>query len=59
MKSFWVGFVAGLWLIISPWLLGFSGISPAKWSSVAAGLILALVFGWEIFGEKEEGKSDQ
>ncbi len=54
MKSFWVGFIAGLWLIISPWLLGFSGISLAKWDSVFVGLILALVFGWEIFGEKEE-----
>lgn len=59
MKSFWTGFVAGLWLIISPWLLGFNGISLAKWSAVFVGLILALVFGWEIFGDKEADKSEE
>lgn len=59
MKTYWTGFVVGIWLIISPWILGFSGISLAKWDSVFIGLILTLVFGWEIFGEKEENKNDQ
>jgi hypothetical protein len=58
MKTYWTGFVIGVWLIISPWILGFSGISLAKWDSVFIGLILTLVFGWEIFGEKEEGESN-
>lgn len=54
MKTYWTGFVIGIWLIVSPWILGFSGISLVKWDSVFIGLILTLVFGWEIFGEKEE-----
>lgn len=54
MKTYWTGFVIGIWLIVSPWILGFSGISLAKWDSVFIGLILTLVFGWEIFGEREE-----
>lgn len=54
MKTYWTGFVIGIWLIVSPWILGFSGISLVKWDSVFIGLILTLVFGWEIFGEREE-----
>ena len=52
-NSLWVGFIAGVWLIISPWILGYSGISLAKWNAVLVGLILVIVFAWEIFGEKE------
>ncbi|MDO8504923.1 MAG: SPW repeat protein [Candidatus Liptonbacteria bacterium] len=57
MSSAWTGLAIGVWLIISPWLLAFSEISPAKWSSVFTGLILTIVFAWEIFGEKEEEKN--
>jgi len=57
MNSSWIAFGLGIWLIISPWLLGFGGISLAKWGSVMVGLILAVTFAWELFAEKEEGKS--
>lgn len=56
MKSSWAAFCIGIWLIAAPWLLGFSGISLARWSSALAGLILAVTFAWELFGEKEDKK---
>lgn len=37
--------------MISPWILGFSNISIAKWSNVIFGLVLILVNAWIIFGE--------
>lgn len=54
MNSSWIAFGFGIWLIVSPWLLGFAGISLAKWSSVIVGLVLAVVFAWELFAEKGE-----
>lgn len=53
-KPLYLAFGAGIYLIISPWLLGFNGINLAKWSSVLVGLVLSVFFAWEIFGEKEE-----
>lgn len=57
MNSSWIAFGLGIWLVLAPWLLGFAGISLAKWSSVLAGLALAVIFAWELFAEKEEDKS--
>lgn len=54
MASFWIGFISGIWLIVSPWILDFNGISLAKWGAVLVGLILAITFAWELFGEKEQ-----
>ena len=47
----WAAFIGGLALIISPWVLGFSAISLAKWCNVLAGLALAIVGAWGLFGE--------
>jgi len=38
-----VNAVAGAWLIVSPWVLGFQGISPAMWTMVATGIVLGAV----------------
>ncbi len=41
---------AGIWMMITPWVLGFSSISPAKWNSLIVGLVLVLLNIWIIFG---------
>jgi hypothetical protein len=48
----WVSLFLGLWLIVSPWLLGFSSISLMKWSDILSGLFLVIINAWVIFGEK-------
>jgi SPW repeat len=45
----WTAFAAGLILIVSPWVLGFSDISLAKWCNVSVGIVLAVVGAWMIF----------
>ena len=55
----WTELVLGLWVLISPWVLGFSTISLAKWSSVLVGIILVLAAVWERFGGKSGGMPDE
>lgn len=50
-KLFVSGFVISLWILVSPWVLGFSGLDVAKWNNVMAGLGLGLVWLWIYFGE--------
>jgi len=38
-----VNAVAGAWLIVSPWVLGFSGMTAAIWTMVATGIVLGAV----------------
>lgn len=51
----WVNLVAGLWLIIAPFALGFRTDQAAAWSSVAGGVLIALFAAWALF-EKDINK---
>jgi hypothetical protein len=44
----------GIWLVLSPWILGFYKFAPALWSSIIAGVISGLLGLWEMFGRDEE-----
>ncbi len=37
--------IAGIWLIISPFVLGQAAVRPDDWSNVIAGLVV-LILGW-------------
>ena len=39
----WANLVLGLWLVLSPWILGFSGTSSAAWNAVILGLLVGLL----------------
>jgi hypothetical protein len=51
MVEYWTTLVIGLMMIISPWVLGFSDISLAKWCNILLGLALAIMSAWRLFGE--------
>ncbi len=38
-----VNAVAGVWLVVSPWVLGFQANMPAMWTMVAIGIVLGAV----------------
>ena len=44
----WGNVVLGLWLVISPWLLGFNGIMAAMWNAVIVGAIVAILALWAL-----------
>ena len=48
-----IAITLGVWVVVSPWVLGFYNVTPALWSSVASGAIVALVGLWELFGSDE------
>ena len=39
----WANVVLGLWLIASPWILGFSGLTAAAFNAVIVGALVALL----------------
>lgn len=38
-----ISLILGIWLFVSPWVLGFNGIDAAFWNAVAFGLVLVLM----------------
>lgn len=55
--SSWFGKIAvvlGIWIVISPWVLGFASFAPALWSNIAVGAAVALLGFWQIFGRDDE-----
>ena len=45
----WINAILGVWLIISPWVLGFAMVQPAVWSCVVLGVIVALASIWGLW----------
>jgi len=39
----WITLILGIWVFISPWLLGFSDNAAGLWSNILSGLILVIV----------------
>jgi hypothetical protein len=45
----WANLVLGLWMIVSPWVLGFAAVAEANYVAVLAGLIIATLAGVELW----------
>jgi len=44
----WVNVGLGIWLLASPWILGFSSASILTWNAVILGALIALAAGWAL-----------
>lgn len=54
----WVRMGIGLWILVSPWILGYWKVTSALWSGIVAGVLIMLVSLWQIVGvEKDNGQS--
>ncbi len=51
----WVNFILGLWLIISPFVLVFRGVTQALWDNVIVGIVIAILAIWRALAEESEG----
>jgi|SRR6516162_1535792 hypothetical protein len=38
--------VLGAWLLLSPWIIGFTATAPLMWNSVICGALLFVFAGW-------------
>ena len=48
----WINLIVGLWLIVSPWVLHFSG-TTAMYVHVVIGVLVALLAAIELFGTSQ------
>lgn len=52
----WASVAFGVWLVISPWVLGFSGLAAAAtWNAVIVGVAVAALALWALGTDKDIG----
>jgi hypothetical protein len=49
----WVNGALGLWLLVSPWLMGFSASAALTWNAVIAGILVAVFASWALYEEQQ------
>ncbi len=49
----WVNAVLGLWLVIAPFILAYSGVAAAMWNDVIVGIIVLVLGVWAAQAFKE------
>lgn len=50
----WIQLVLSVWIILSPWVLGFASINLALWSNIIIGVSMALISLRILFGNQSE-----
>ena len=48
----WIAIALGAWLLISPWLLGFSDAALPTWNAVVVGTLIAVLAAWVLIKER-------
>jgi hypothetical protein len=51
----WANVALGIWLVISPWILGFNAVVPAMWNAVIIGVVAAVLALWALGTDKDIG----
>jgi hypothetical protein len=51
----WANVALGLWLAVSPWILGFSALVPAMWYALIVGCVVAALALWALATERDIG----
>jgi hypothetical protein len=51
----WAELVLGIWLIISPWVLGFSDVKSATYNDVILGIVIAVLGAWSLATTRNPG----
>ena len=47
----WVELVLGVWVVASPWIIGFAGVADAMWAHVVLGFVLAVIGAWSAWSD--------
>lgn len=45
----WINLLAGLWVLVSPWVWGFAGAAAAMWTHVIIGILVAAIAAVELW----------
>ena len=54
----WLMLIGGLWLLVSPWVLGFEAKTAAVWNTAVSGIVIALLAVWALgqFGAQDRSR---
>ncbi len=47
-------FILGLWIVASPWILGYHHVASALWNSLISGILVMILGLWGLFGNTTE-----
>lgn len=50
----WIELLAGIWVAISPWLLGFSGVTAAMGWHVIVGVVVAILAAVRVYYARQQ-----
>ena len=53
----WADIAIGIWLVVSPWFLGFANIRLAMWNVVLSGAVIILSAAWALYDTRETGRA--
>lgn len=45
----WTNVVVGIWVAVSPWVLGFTSLSTATSNAVIVGILAVCLAGWDLY----------
>ncbi|MEX0689821.1 MAG: SPW repeat protein [Candidatus Paceibacterota bacterium] len=48
----WILIVIGVWSVLAPWILGFSGLNLVSWNSIMIGGLIVIFALWDYDSEK-------
>jgi hypothetical protein len=51
----WANFILGIWMIMSPWIVGFSANAAARANAVVFGVLAAAVSVWAYYDRHGHG----
>ncbi|HEU4671793.1 MAG TPA: SPW repeat protein [Candidatus Limnocylindrales bacterium] len=51
----WVNLVLGIWVFISPWVLGFADQNAPLWDALVVGVIIVILSAWSIWATSARG----
>jgi hypothetical protein len=52
----WINLLAGLWVLVSPWVLGFADAAAAMWTHLIIGILVAVIAAVELWLMRRPGR---
>ncbi|MDI6820696.1 MAG: SPW repeat protein [Patescibacteria group bacterium] len=46
-RQHWIIVVLSIWLLVSPWILGFSALNLVVWNNVAISFLIIILIFWD------------
>ncbi len=47
-------FALGAWLLLSPWIIGFTATAPLMWNAVICGGLIFVFAGWRLVADRRQ-----